>query len=103
MTDCKHFPCIAGDCDCDLKTERTTGEQPARLTSHRSGPPFQGTPCFNSGPIPEDGGHHFDDNYDDDPNEGCTNKGGHEFVEEDTGERPEGRSYCQWCGADGDA
>lgn len=32
----------------------------------------------------------------------CTNPGGHSFVIEDT-DHGEGRSYCEWCGADGDA
>jgi hypothetical protein len=38
-----------------------------------------------------------------DSNEGCSNKGGHVFVEQDTEDGSEGRSYCECCGADGDA
>lgn len=39
---------------------------------------------------------------DDEPR--CVNSRGHSFVIQDTEEiRGEGRSYCQWCGADGDA
>jgi hypothetical protein len=45
----------------------------------------------------------LDDDFDADPNEGCPNKGGHEFIEEDTDDGSEGRSYCQHCLADGDA
>jgi hypothetical protein len=57
--------------------------------------------------------HGFDDDMfdgDDDPDEGCSNKGGHEFVcsgtaygGDDESYHGEGRCYCQWCGADGDA
>lgn len=43
----------------------------------------------------------FDD--DPDPNERCSNKGGHEFVTADEDNGGDGRSYCQWCSADGDA
>jgi hypothetical protein len=50
MSDCKHFPCIAGDCECDA-----------------------------------------------DPNEGCPNKGGHEWTVEETEDGSEGHVYCAHC------
>lgn len=40
--------------------------------------------------------------FDDDGEPVCCNPGGHEFVCEEV-ESGEGRSYCQWCLADGDA
>jgi hypothetical protein len=46
---------------------------------------------------------HDDDMFDaDDEGECPHNKRGHSFVTEDV-DRGEGRSYCQWCNADGDA
>lgn len=33
----------------------------------------------------------------------CTNPEGHSFVEEEREDGREGRSYCEWCGTDGDA
>jgi hypothetical protein len=46
----------------------------------------------------------------DDPNDGCTNPGGHSWVYtgtqyggDDESYYGEGRCYCEWCGADGDA
>lgn len=38
----------------------------------------------------------------DDPDPPCSNPAGHSWVTEDV-ERGEGRSYCEWCGRDGDA
>jgi hypothetical protein len=50
------------------------------------------------------------DSFDDDPNERCTNAGGHEFEctgtqygGDDESYHGEGRCYCIHCGADGDA
>jgi hypothetical protein len=47
---------------------------------------------------------------DDDPNDRCTNPGGHSWVctgtqygGDDESYHGEGRCYCEWCGADGDA
>lgn len=58
----------------------------------------------------------FDDDFSDmeeepeEDEESCINPGGHEFVCSGTNEggdddsyHGEGRSYCQWCGKDGDA
>jgi hypothetical protein len=43
------------------------------------------------------------DPNDEDDGMRCTNPGGHEFViQEGDDIHGEGRSYCQWCGADGD-
>jgi hypothetical protein len=48
--------------------------------------------------------------YDDEPGDRCTNSKGHEFVctgtaygGDDESYHGEGRCYCIWCGADGDA
>jgi hypothetical protein len=42
--------------------------------------------------------------YDDDGEPICTNPGGHSWVTQKGDDiAGEGRSYCEWCGADGDA
>lgn len=33
----------------------------------------------------------------------CTNPAGHSFVCADVDNGGDGRTYCEWCGADGDA
>jgi len=44
-----------------------------------------------------------EDDEDEDP-QPCTDPRGHSWVIQDTEEiEGEGRSYCEWCGADGDA
>lgn len=39
----------------------------------------------------------------DEPDPPCTNSAGHEWVTADRDEGGDGRCYCIWCGADGDA
>jgi hypothetical protein len=65
------------------------------------------TDFFRAAPSAVD---HDDDMFDDEPDDGCTNPGGHEFVcsgtqygGDDESYHGEGRCYCVHCGADGDA
>lgn len=60
----------------------------------------------------EDGKHHLacTMTYDDEPDDRCTNPGGHSWVYtgtayggDDESYHGEGRCYCEHCGADGDA
>lgn len=90
-----------------MKERNGNVPEPLRSILNAASPSVIGTdplfPSFGHDPEIDRG---FDDDMfdgDGDPDEGCTNKGGHSFVTADTDNGGDGRSYCEFCLADGDA